>query len=161
MRGADCKLVQPRIQATKTDPHGRKHKTFQEEESLDFRESATRRMVSAELRRSSPDSVTVHPSDVSCRSGVSLKSQQKARKKGKPLVNHVCRVILEHLSKKILVLLGAPWPVWTLNLASGKEAQAVGKLGVMKSRIEQERSDGRDSAEKIRLCIRSSISGRT
>ena len=92
---------------------------------MDFRESAARRLVSAELRRSSPDSVTVHPLHVSCRSCVSLKSQQKARNKGKSLVNHVCRVILELLRKKILVLLGAPWPVWTLNLASGKEAQAV------------------------------------
>ena len=36
----------------------------------------------------------------------------------KRLVNHVCSVILEHLRKKKFVLLGAPWPVWTLNLAS-------------------------------------------
>ena len=59
----------------------------------------------------------------------------------KPLVNHVCRVILELLRKKILFLLGAPRPVWTLNLASGKEAQAVGKLGAMKSRISVNKSE--------------------
>ena len=49
-RGAECKLVQPRILAMKTGPHGRKHRTFQEEEGFDFRESAARRLVSAELR---------------------------------------------------------------------------------------------------------------
>ena len=53
----------------------------------------------------------------------------------KPLVNHVCRVILELLRKKKLVFLGAPWPAWTLNPAGVKEGQAVGKLGEMKSRI--------------------------
>ena len=99
-RGAECKLVQPRILAMKTGPHGRKHRTFPEEEGFDFRESAARRLVSAELRRFSPGSVTVHPPDVCCRSGVSLKSQQKARNMCKPLVNHVCSVILEHLRKK-------------------------------------------------------------
>ena len=39
-REAVCKLVQPRILGLKTGPHGRKHKTFQEEEGFDFRESA-------------------------------------------------------------------------------------------------------------------------
>ena len=63
----------------KTGPHGRKHRTCQEEEGFYFRESAARRLVSAELRRFSPESVTVHPPDVCCRSGVSLKNQQKAR----------------------------------------------------------------------------------
>ena len=78
-RGAECKLVQPRILATKTGPHGRKHRTLPEEEGFDFRESAARRLVPAELRRFSPDSsVTVHLPDVCCRSGVSLKSPQKA-----------------------------------------------------------------------------------
>ena len=60
-RGAECKLVQPRILAVKTGPHGRKHRTFQQEEGFDFRESAARRLASAEMRRFSPDSVTVHP----------------------------------------------------------------------------------------------------
>ena len=69
-RGAECKSVQPRILAVRTGSHGRKHRTFQEEEGFDFWESAVRRLVSAEPRRFSPDSVTVHPPDVSCRSGV-------------------------------------------------------------------------------------------
>ena len=43
-RGAECKLVQPRVLAMKTGPHGRIQRTFQEEEGFDgfdFRESAT------------------------------------------------------------------------------------------------------------------------
>ena len=52
-----AKSVQPRILAMKTGSHGRKHRTFQEEEGFDFRESAARRLVSAELRRFSPDCV--------------------------------------------------------------------------------------------------------
>ena len=61
----------------KTGPHGRKHRTFLEEEGFYFRE--LRRLTSAELRRFSLDSVTVHPPDVCCRLSVSLKSHQKAR----------------------------------------------------------------------------------
>ena len=58
-----------------------------------------------------------------------------------------------------MAFLGAPWPVWTLSFACVRKVQAVGKLGVMKSRIffEQERGDGKDSAHKTRFCIRSSI----
>ena len=119
----------------------RKHRKFQEKEGFDFWESAARRLVSAELRRFSPDSVTGHPPVVCCRSGVSLKSQQKARNMYKPLVNHVCSVILEHLRKKKLVFPGAPWPVWTLTLAGVRKVQAVGKLGVMKSRISLNKSE--------------------
>ena len=59
----------------------------------------------------------------------------------KPLVNHVSSVILEHLRKKKLVFLGAPCPVWTLNLAGVRKVQAVGKLGVMKSRISLNKSE--------------------
>ena len=47
----------------------------------------------------------------------------------------VCSVILEHLRKKKLFFLSAPWPVCSLNLASVRKVQAVAKLGVMKSRI--------------------------
>ena len=82
----------------------------------------------------------VHPPDVCCRSGVSLKSQLKARNMCKPLVNHVCSVILEQLRQKKFFL-GAPWPDWTLNLAGVKKVQAVGKLGVMKSRISLNKSE--------------------
>ena len=49
----------------------KKHRTFQEEEGFYFRQ--LRRLASAELRRFSPDSVTVHPPVVCCRSSVSLK----------------------------------------------------------------------------------------
>ena len=56
-RGAECKLVQPRILGKKTGPHERKHRTFQEEQRFDLRKSAARHLVSAELRRFSPDSV--------------------------------------------------------------------------------------------------------
>ena len=134
-RGAECKLVQPRILAMKTGPHRKKHGTFQEEQGFNFRKSTARHLVSAELRRFSPDSVIVHPPDVRCRSGVSLKSQQKARNMCKPLINHVCSVNLEQLRKKKLVFLGAPWPVWTLSLACVRKVQEMGKLGVKESRI--------------------------
>ena len=98
--GAECNLVQHRILATKTDPHGRKHRTCQEEERFDSRKSVARRFVSAELLRSSPDSVSDRPPDASCWSGASLKSQQKARNKCKPLVSRTCKVILELLEKE-------------------------------------------------------------
>ena len=140
-RGAECKLILFRILAMKTDPHGRKHRTSREEESFDFRESAARRLVSAELRRSFPDSVTVPSSDVSCWSDVSDESQPKAHSMYKPLDNRVRRVVLELLRKRKLVFLGASWPVWTLNLVGVKEVQAVGKLGVMKSRISVNNSE--------------------
>ena len=139
--GAQCKLVQPRILATKTDLYGRKHRIHQEQGCFDLHESASRRLVSAELCRSSHDSVTVHPPDVSCRSGVSPKSQQKACNMCKPLVNHLCRVILEPLRKKKLGFPGTPWPVWTVNPASVREVQAVRKLGVMKSRTSVNKSE--------------------
>ena len=72
-------LVQPRICATKTGPAGQKQRMFQEEDGFDFRDAATRRLISAELRRFSPDSVTVHPPDVVCRSGIfSQKSPEGA-----------------------------------------------------------------------------------
>ena len=158
-RGAECKLVQPGILVMKTGPHGRKHRTFQEEEGFDFRDSGARRLVSEELRCFSPDSVAVHPPDDCCPSGVSLKSQQKARNMCKRLVNHVCSVILEHLRKKKFVLLGAPWPVWTLNLASVRKGCRKAWRDEKSNFCEQERSDGRDSAQKTRVCIRSSISG--
>ena len=45
----------------KTGSQGKKHRTFQEEEGFDFRKTAVRHLVSAELRRFSPDSVIVHP----------------------------------------------------------------------------------------------------
>ena len=133
-RGAECVLVQPRICATKTGPTGQKQRIFQEEDGFDFRDAATRRQISAELRRFSPDSVTVHPPDVVCRSGFSLKNQQKVRGKCKPLVNHVCSLIHEQLRREKLVFLGAPWPAWTLDLASVQKIQAMGKLGVTRSR---------------------------
>ena len=78
-RGAECVLVQPRICATKTGPAGQKQRMFQEEDGFDFRDAATRRLISAELRRFSPDSVTVHPPDVVCRSSIfSQKSAEGA-----------------------------------------------------------------------------------
>ena len=83
-RGAECVLVHPRICATKTGPAGQKQRMFQEEEGFYFRDAATRRLIFAELRRFSLDSVTVHPPDVVCRSGFSLKYQQKVRGKCKP-----------------------------------------------------------------------------
>ena len=74
MERRECVLVQPRICATKTGPAGQKQRVFQEEDGFDFRDAATRRLISAELRRFSPDSVTVYPPDVVCRSGFSLKN---------------------------------------------------------------------------------------
>ena len=66
----ECVLVQPRICAAKTGPTGQKQRVCQEEDGFDFRDAATRRLISAELRRFSPDSVTVHPPDA----GFSLKN---------------------------------------------------------------------------------------
>ena len=64
-----------------------------------------------ELRRFSPDSVIVHPSDVCCRLDIRLKNQQKARNMCKPLINNVCSVFLEQLEKEeVGFSLGAPWP---------------------------------------------------
>ena len=76
----------------------------------------------------------VHPSNVVRRSGISLKNQQKARGKCKPLINRVCNLIFEQLKREKLVFLGAPWPAWTLDLASVKKIQAMEKLGVARSR---------------------------
>ena len=49
----------------------------------------------------------------------------------------------------------------TLNLASARTVQAVGKLGVMKSRISLNKSEvmGETVLRKPRFCIRSSIGG--
>ena len=133
-RGAECVLVQTRICATKTGSTGQKQRMFQEEDGFDFRDAATRRLICAELRRFSPDSVVVHLPDVVCRSSSSLKNQRKVRGKCKPLVNHVCSLIQEQLRREKLVFLGAPWPAWTLDLASVKKNQAMEKLGVTRSR---------------------------
>ena len=133
-RGAECVLVQPRICATKTGPTGQKQRMFQAEDGFDFRNAATRRLISAELRRFSPDSVTIHPPDVVCRSGFSLKHQHKVRDNCKPWVNHVCSLIHEQLRREKRVFLDAPRPAWTLDLASVQKIQAMGKLGVTRSR---------------------------
>ena len=133
-RGEECVLVQPRICATKTGPTGQKQRMFLEEDGFDFRDAATRRLISAELRRFSPDSVTVHPPDVVCRSSFSLKNQQKVRGKCKPLITLVCSLIHEQLRREKLVFLGAAWPAWTLDLTSVQKIQAMGKLGVTRSR---------------------------
>ena len=50
------------------------------------------------------------------------------------MVNHVCSLIHEQLKREKLVFLGAPWPAWTLDLASVQKIQAMGKLGVTRSR---------------------------
>ena len=114
--------------ATKTGPTGQKQRMFQEEDGFDFRD------ISAELRRFSPDSVTVHTPGVVCRAGFSHKNQQELRSKCKPLINHVCSLIHDQLSREELGFLGAPWPPWTLDLASAQTIQAMGKLGVTRSR---------------------------
>ena len=104
---------------------------FQKEAEFGFRDAATRRLISAELRRFSPDSVTVHHPDVV--SGF-LSKISRRRGKRKPLVNHVCSLIHEQLRREKLVFLGAPWPAWTLDLASVQKMQAMMKLGVTGSR---------------------------
>ena len=98
---------------------------FQDEDGFDFRDAVTRRLISVELPRFSPDSVTVRPPDVVCRSGISFQIQQKVRGKCKPLVKHVCSLIHEQLRREKLVFWGAPWPAWTLDLASVKKIQAM------------------------------------
>ena len=134
-RGAESKLVQPRILAMKIGPHGKKHRTFQEEEGFIFE-----RLLS--------DTWSLWNCDVSllilllsilltCVVGLVFlsKNLQKARNVCKPLINYVCSVILEQLKKKKLIFLGAPRPVWTLNLTNVRKVQAMVKLGVMESRI--------------------------
>ena len=92
----------------KTGPHGRKYRTFLEEEGFDFRECAARRLVSAELRRF----LLILSLFILLMCVVGpvfpLKSQQNARNMRKPLVNHVRSVILEHLRKKKLFFFGGP-----------------------------------------------------
>ena len=63
------------------------------------------------------------------------KNQQKTRNMCKPLINSVCSVILEQSIEKEQT--GFSWctMAWTLNLASVKNVQAMGKLGVKESRI--------------------------
>ena len=56
-RGAESKLVQPRILASKTGPQGKKQRMIQGEEGFDFRKTAIRHLVSVELRRFSLDPV--------------------------------------------------------------------------------------------------------
>ena len=133
-RGAECRLVQPRISALKTDPRGRKHRTFQEEESFDFRKSPAR-----EQRRSSSDSVTVHPPDVVV--GPVFLSRVSRRPQHVQTTSQSCVLSFELLRQDKLVFLGAPWPVWSPNFAGVKDVQIVGKLGVMKSRISVNESE--------------------
>ena len=107
-RGAERTLVQPRIVATMTGPHGKKHRRFQKD---------------CCLRNCDVSLLTVHPPDVCCRFGVSLKNQQKARNMCKPLINYVCSVILEQLEKKKMFFLGA-----TPNLANVRRSDGKSNL---------------------------------
>ena len=126
-RGAESKLVQPRILATKTGPHGKKHRTFQEEEGFIFE-----RLLS--------DTWSLRNCDVSllilflsilltCAVGLVFlsKNLQKARNVCKPLINYVCSVILEQLKKKKLVFLSAPCPVWNVEPHQCEESPGYGE----------------------------------
>ena len=84
-RSAESKLVQPRILATKQGFHGKRQRMYQEEDGFDFRKATIRHLISAELRRFSPDSVTIHLPDVCCRIDIVPKNQQKVRNMCKPL----------------------------------------------------------------------------
>ena len=119
----------------KTGPHGKKHRTFQEEEGFYLRQ--LRRLASAELRRFSPDCVTVNPPDVCCRSSVSLKKSAE----GSQHVQSCLQCDSRTFEVEESGFLGAPWPVWTLNLDSVSNVQAVGKLGMMKSRTSVNNSE--------------------
>ena len=72
-RRAESKLIQPRILVRRQAHMGRDTERFRKE-GFDFRKTAVRLLVSAELRRFSPDSVIVHPPGLCCRFGVSLKN---------------------------------------------------------------------------------------
>ena len=67
---------------------------------FDFRKTAIRHLISAELRRFFPDSVIVHPPDVCCRLDISRKNPKMARNMCQPLIHYVCSVILEHIEKE-------------------------------------------------------------
>ena len=58
----------------------RNRECSRKEDSFDFREVATRRLVAAELRRFSPDPVTVEPPDVFRQSTMSLKQKTSRRR---------------------------------------------------------------------------------
>ena len=161
-RGAESVLVQPTICATKNRScTGQKQRMFQEEDGFDFREAAIRRLISAELRRFSLDSVTVHPPDVFCRSGISLKNQQKMRGKCNPLVNHVCNPDSRTIEKRET---GLPW----CNLAcvdSGsrqcEENSSTGEVGSdeKSSNHWEEAGHGRQCDQKTWHCVRSLVGG--
>ena len=128
-----------RISAAKKDPRGRKHRTFQEEESFDFRKSPARHMASAEQRRSSSDSVTFHPPDVVV--GPVFLSRVRRPQHVQTTSQSCVQGSFELLRQYKLVFLGAPWPVWSPNFAGVKDVQIVGKLGVTKSRISVNESE--------------------
>ena len=65
------------------------------------------------------------------------------------------------IENKKQVSLGAPWPAWTLNLASVRKVQAVGRLGVKESRLvlRKEQVMGETVFRKTRFCVRAPIGG--
>ena len=128
-----------------------------QEEGFDFRKTAIRHLVSAELRRFPLDPKIVHPLDVCCRLDISLENQQKAGYVCKPLINCVCSVILEQLKKKEI---GFSW--CTVASSGAEPRQCEESPGNEKAGSERKSncpetgtSHGRDSVQKTRFCFRS------
>ena len=119
--------------------------------------SAIRNLISSELRRLSPDSVVAHPPDVCCRLDISCKKQQKARNICKPLVSHVCSVILGQLKKKNLVSPCAPMASSDAEPRLCEESSGNGEAG--RERKSSLIGTGDKSWERqcseTRFCIRS------
>ena len=89
------------------------------------------------------------------------KNKQKAHRKCKPLVGHVCSLIHEQPQSKKKVSSGAPWPAWTLDLASLKKIQAMGRLGMAKNydTFDKKQVMGEDCDQKTWHCVRSPVGG--
>ena len=158
-RGAESVLVQSRICATKTGPTSQKQRMFQEENGFDFRDAATRRLISAELRRFYPDSVPVHPPDVVCRSGFSLKNQQKVRGKCKPLVNSCVQYDSRTIKKRETGFLGRALACVNSGSRQCAENSSNGKAGSDKksSNFREVAGPGRQCDQKTWHCVGSPL----
>ena len=160
-RGAECVWVQPRICAARTGPTGQKQRMFQEEDGFDFRDAATRRLISAELRRFSLDIVTVYPLDVVCRSGFSLKNQQKVRGEVQTFDQSCVQSDSRTIEKRETGFLGCALACVDSGSRQCVENSSNGKAGSDKksSNFWEEAGSGRQCEQKTWYHARSSVGG--
>ena len=157
----ECVLVQPRICSTKTGPTGQIQRVFQEEDGFDFRDAATRRLISAELRRFSPDSVTVHPPDVVCRSGFfSQESEEgtwQVQTFGQPCVQSEPGTIEKRKNWFSWVRPGLRG-LWISPMCRKFKQWKAGS-DKKSSNFREETRPGRQCDQKTWYCVRSSVGG--